>query len=206
MRLLHENFGVEKFKFHDSTFTLDKQRVVEMANRINSEMYVTWSCEVRADTLDKEMLSTMRKSGCVFIFIGVDSASLHVLGAIQRRMDVEKMEQAFVLARECNMSTKAYVAFGMPGENRDSVEETIAFLQRTKPDQIMLSLATAYPGTALYAEAMKGKNIKMPDQWLGMVGGHGRGALLYLPDTLSKDEYKQLAEYMLDEIKKIRKT
>ena len=205
MKILHEKFEVKKFKFHDSTFTLDKQRVLDISKKIDENFYVTWSCEARADTLDEEMLRTMRKSGCVFVFIGVDSASLQVLDSIDRRMDIEKMEQAFFLAKKCNMSTKAYVAFGMPGETMESVEQTIGFLKRTKPDQIMLSLTTAYPGTDLYEDAKRGHVIKMPDQWLGMIGGHGRGALLYLSPTLQAEEYKRLAEHMLGEIKKIRR-
>lgn len=65
----------------------------------------------------------------------------------------------------------------------------------------MLSLATAYPGT----ELEKGKTIEMDYSWVAKFEGHGKGAKLYLPSTLTKEEYKKLADYMWSEIKKLKK-
>ena len=41
------------------------------------------------------------------------------------------------------------VIIGYPGEIVDTLEQTFAFIRRTKPDYVYLCLATPYPGTAL---------------------------------------------------------
>ncbi|NOZ81992.1 MAG: hypothetical protein GXO63_02470 [Candidatus Micrarchaeota archaeon] len=72
-------------------------------------------------------------------------------------------------------------------------------MKRTKPDQILLSLATIYPGTELET----GRRVVFDESWVAKFGGHGRGCELYLPDTLESEEYRELAELMWREVKEI---
>ena len=44
---------------------------------------------------------------------------------------------------------------GLPGETRETIEETIRFACDIDPDTIQVSLAAPYPGTALYDEARR---------------------------------------------------
>ena len=44
---------------------------------------------------------------------------------------------------------------GLPGETRETIEETIRFAREIDPDTIQVSLAAPYPGTALYEEAQR---------------------------------------------------
>jgi radical SAM superfamily enzyme YgiQ (UPF0313 family) len=43
---------------------------------------------------------------------------------------------------------------GLPGETRETIEETIRFAREIDPDSLQVSLAAPYPGTALYREAL----------------------------------------------------
>jgi radical SAM superfamily enzyme YgiQ (UPF0313 family) len=196
---LHK-FGVRKLKFHDSTFTLDRNRALEICNRMQ-QFNFRWSAETRPDCLDAELLRAMADAGCVLICIGVDSGSPAVLDQISRPISVRTTINAFRLAREAGIRTRAYVTFGLPGESRESVTRTLALLEEAQPDQIMLSLATAYPGTALDA----GKKIIMPSDWIAKFDGHGAGAPLYLAENLSKTEYKELADEMWIKIKAMKR-
>jgi len=198
-----KKLGFEKIRIHDSTFNLDKERVMKICDEmIKNRFNFKWSCEVRADFLSEYLLKKMKQAGCILICIGVDSASQDVLDKCNRKISVETMKKAFLLANRIDINTRAYVTFGLKGETKESAEETIKFLQEVKPFQITLSLATIYPGTDLCG----GKTIDMPSDWIGQFTGHGRLCDLYLPDTLTKNEYKLLADYMYIEVKKLVKS
>lgn len=194
--------GVRTLKIHDSTFTIDKSRVMNFCNKmIESDLDLFWSCETRPDTLDDDMLAKLKEAKCILICIGVDSASELVLKNANRQMKKECIEKIFHKAREIGIRTRAYITFGLPGENEESVKETIEFLKRVKPDQTMLSLATKYPGTNLAS-----KRINFHPHWLGKFEGHDARFLeLYIPDGMDKKKYQHLADFMHEEIKKIQK-
>ena len=44
---------------------------------------------------------------------------------------------------------------GLPGETRETIEETIRFARDIDPDSLQVSLAAPYPGTELYREALE---------------------------------------------------
>ncbi|MGN6359199.1 MAG: hopanoid biosynthesis associated radical SAM protein HpnJ, partial [Thermomicrobiales bacterium] len=43
---------------------------------------------------------------------------------------------------------------GLPGETRETIQQTIAFARELDPYSIQVSLAAPYPGTELYAQAL----------------------------------------------------
>ena len=51
--------------------------------------------------------------------------------------------------------THATFVLGLPGETRETIEQTIRFAQEIDPDTIQVSIATPYPGTELYEQAVK---------------------------------------------------
>lgn len=194
------NRGVRKIKIHDSTFTLDIERAKKICGLLMSnDLDFAWSCETRADCLDEELLQLMKESGCRLVCIGVDSGSQEVLDLNKRKIKVAQMKKLFLLTKKIGLRTRAYITFGLKGETEKTVKETITFLKQTKPEQIMLSLATIYPGTDLQDRA-----IDMPEDWVKKFEGHGFGADLYLPESLSREEYKKLADLLWNEIKKLQ--
>ena len=197
-----KDLGFDLVKFTDSTFTLDRKRAVEICRLIKDEdLGINWSCETRADALSDELLKALSDAGCTLICLGVDSACDEVLSRNQRMVDAKTMKNTFEKIKKYGLHTRAYITFGLPGETGKSVEETVKFLDDTKPDQILLSLATAYPGTDLWG----GPYIDMHENWIAKFHGHGTGGKLYLPEGITRKEYIQLADYMWSEVRRINK-
>jgi hypothetical protein len=88
----------------------------------------------------------------------------------------------------------------MPGETETSVRATLKLLERIRPDQTLLSLATSYPGTELW----DGPFVDVPTQWVKSFGGHGDGGSLLLSETLDRREYKRLADLLRDGIRRLQ--
>ncbi|MBU2559530.1 B12-binding domain-containing radical SAM protein [archaeon] len=197
-----KDLGFNLVRFMDSTFTLDKKRALEICRlMIDEELLLKWSCETRADALDDEILGALRDSGCTLICLGVDSACDEILSQNNRRIDAETTRNAVEKIREHGMDTRAYITFGLPGETAESARETIKFIEEARPSQVVLSLATAYPGTDLWG----GPYIDMHERWIAKFHGHGTGGKLYLPSGMTKKEYTLLADYMWREVKRINR-
>ncbi|NOZ58219.1 MAG: radical SAM protein [Euryarchaeota archaeon] len=197
------SMGFRRLRFMDSTFTLDRRRALEMCALIEELGYpdLSWSCETRADHLDEELLGALKSAGCTLICLGVDSGAQEVLDRCRRGISVEQVREAILTAKRMGIKVRAYVTFGFPGESAESVRATVRLLEETKPEQILLSLATAYPGT----ELERGRFVEVHENWVRKFHGHGMGAKLYFPETLSRREYTKLGDYIYREVRRINR-
>lgn len=192
--------GFKLVRFMDSTFTLDQRRAVKICKLIKeSNIDIKWSCETRADFISDALLEALSSSGCNLICLGIDSGSQEVLDKCKRSIDVATMKKAFEKIRKYRIATRAYVTFGFPGETEKTVRETIRFLEEVTPEQTLLSLATAYPGTELWS----GRAVEVHPNWIAKFHGHGVGGRLYFPEGMTRKEYTKLAEEMWKAVKKI---
>lgn len=155
---------VETIAFMDDTFTINKKRVEEICDElIKRELDVFWGCTTRADTLSQDMLKKMKDSGCITLFIGVESADQLILNNVNKQTTVNKVKKAFELAKNYDMRTIASVVLGMPGDNRENILKTIKFVKNLNPSYAIFSLATPYPGTPFYKQAVSENLIKVND-------------------------------------------
>lgn len=190
LKLLKEKYGKTNFKFHDSTFSLNMKRAKELCKAIKP-LDLKWSCETRAEFLDKELIEKMANAGCKLIAIGIDSGDPQVLKNCNRKANFSKIRKAFELCRKHGIKTRAYLIVGLSGETEKSTEKTISLINKIKPDFIMLSLATAYPGCCLAPS-----KYKFPESWAAKFIGHGRCAPIHVPLTLTKTQFIKIADKM----------
>ena len=57
-------------------------------------------------------------------------------------------------SRKLGIAIHGTFIMGLPGETRETIEETIRFATEINPHTIQVSLAAPYPGTHLYKEAV----------------------------------------------------
>ncbi len=85
---------------------------------------------------------------------------------------------------------------GLPGETRETINNTIAFAKELDVETIQVSVAHAYPGTELYEYAMKNgfmvADTKMVDE-----GGHQMAQIQY--PGLPADEIMESVHRFYDE-------
>ncbi|OWT32790.1 B12-binding domain-containing radical SAM protein [Methanobrevibacter sp. 87.7] len=164
MEHLKYDYGIETIAFMDDTFTINKKRVKDLCNEImNRNLDMMWGCTARVDTLNEEVLDKMKQAGCICIFMGVESAAQDVLDRMGKRTNINKIKEAFKIAREKKIRTIASVALGMPGDTKKAMNKTIKFVHSLKPNYAIYSLATPYPGTRFYKEAFEKNLIKVKD-------------------------------------------
>jgi radical SAM superfamily enzyme YgiQ (UPF0313 family) len=110
---------------------------------------------LRPDGAEAELLARMREAGCVWIGYGIESGSQRILDAMNKRVRVEEAEGAVLATRQAGIFANTTFIYGWPGEDEDSVRETVQFKQRLGITASSF-FATPYPGTRLF-EQIRGR-------------------------------------------------
>jgi radical SAM superfamily enzyme YgiQ (UPF0313 family) len=153
---LQKTFGAHQFTFYDDAFTVDQERAAEICREIkNRKMKIEWDCETRVDMVTKELLRTMKEAGCIAVWFGVESGSQPVLDAMRKGISPAQTIKAFKWAKEVGLMTVANVILGFPGETKETIWETIKFIERLSPNDVGYYIATPYPGTPLYEHVVE---------------------------------------------------
>lgn len=159
------SLGIKEIFFHDDTFTIDKKRVFDICGLIHRKgLKFDWDARVRVDTVNYDLLSAMKKSGCRRLSFGVESGNARVLKNLRKGITIEQIRAAFAFAKKLKIQTLADFMIGSPGESKSDVLETIRFAKQLGADYAQFSVTTPYPGTDLYREALA-RGIVKSDTW-----------------------------------------
>ncbi len=147
----HREHGVCEFDFFDSSFTIDKARVLAVCDEIRKrKLDIAWSARSRPDCVDREMLRAMARAGCMRIYYGIESGNTGILATLRKHSDLEQIRQVLDETRRAGIDTFGYFMIGSPGETFETVEQTIRFAIRLDLDYAQFSKVTPMPATELY--------------------------------------------------------
>lgn len=151
IELLVKDDGIKEIFFRDETFTLNKQRVLDICDELlKRKIDVTWIANSRVDSVDEEMLVAMKKAGCHLLKFGVESGSQQILNNIKKGITVERTRETFRLCKKIGIDTVAHIMFGNPGETKETMEETLKFVFEIDPTYASFNITAPYPGTELW--------------------------------------------------------
>ncbi len=161
--------GIRLFYFSDDTFSVDKGRVIEICKKIlEKRLDITWVAISRVNTMNEDILYWMRKAGCIQISYGVESGSEKIRHFLNKKITTDKIEKAFAMTLQYGILPRAYFIYGCPGENHQTIGETIDLIKRIKPLVIHFFVLSLFPGTHLY-EAYRKKTGITDDIWLNKI-------------------------------------
>ena len=143
---------VKEFFFDDDTFTDDLPRAEGIAREMG-KLGVTWSCTAKAN-VPRATLKVLKDNGLRLLLVGYESGNQKILHNIKKGMLVEVARRFAKDCHELGVTVHGTFILGLPGESRETIQETIRFAKEVNPHTLQVSLAAPYPGTALYAQAM----------------------------------------------------
>ncbi|NQT22047.1 MAG: radical SAM protein [Candidatus Omnitrophica bacterium] len=153
-------YGVRNVTMWSDTFTLDREFVVKICNLlIAKRLGVRWMCNSRVDKVDPGLLELMKKSGCMGISYGIESGNQEILDNIKKKITILHIKNAIKWTRQAGIESLVHVIFGLPGETRETIEETTNFIIELDPDYAQFYCAIPFPGTEFY-------NICKKNGWL----------------------------------------
>jgi hopanoid biosynthesis associated radical SAM protein HpnJ len=144
---------VREFFFDDDTFTDDLPRAEAIAKRLG-RLGLTWSVNAKAN-VPASTLKVLRDNGLRLLLVGYESGVQQILNNVKKGVRLDAARTFTREAKRLGIAIHGTFILGLPGETRETIQETIRFAREIDPDTIQVSLAAPYPGTALYAEAQR---------------------------------------------------
>ncbi len=185
---------VQEIFFDDDTFTIGKERVLALCERFKP-LNFTWSCTSRVH-VDLETLQAMRAAGCRLFIVGFESGNPQILKNIKKGASVEQAREFMKNCKKAGIVVHGDFIIGLPGETRETIEESLQFAKELDCETIQVSIAHAYPGTEFYDFAQTNgyfrSDVEMTDET-----GHQLPHIEY--PGLSRGEMMEAVEYFYDQ-------
>src|SRR6476469_7462283 len=155
---------VKEFFFDDDTLTDNLPRVEALAEEI-ARLGLTWSCNAKAN-VPRQTLKVMKDNGLRLLLVGYESGNQQILHNIKKGMRVDVARRFTKDCHELGIVIHGTFILGLPGETKETIEETIRFAKEINPHTIQVSLAAPYPGTFLHNQARDNNWLHHEDEEL----------------------------------------
>ncbi len=183
---------VKEFFFDDDTFTDNLPRAEAIARELG-KMGVTWSCNAKAN-VPRETLKVLRDNGLRLLLVGYESGNQQILHNIKKGMRIEVAKRFTKDCHDLGVTIHGTFIMGLPGETKDTIQETIKFAKEINPHTLQVSLAAPYPGTFLYNQARE--NGWFDDANAELIDEHGvQVAPLHYPHLSHSEIFHSVEEF-----------
>lgn len=142
--------------FADDNLTVDRRRTIDlckhMVDRGIRRTYAIQGTLGLAD--DSELLSWLARSGCAFVFVGLESLSQDTVARIGKpdlvRMGVGGFRQRITRIHEQGMAVFGSFILGLDGDTPAIFDQIRRFTLSASVDCTLLNILTPTPGTAVF--------------------------------------------------------
>jgi radical SAM superfamily enzyme YgiQ (UPF0313 family) len=151
---LSRHYRPARLVFRDPVFAHDRGRVVAICEGILSRgLRLPWECESRPEHFDVEVLRLMRRAGCQWVKIGVETTDSQVLQNLSRVGSEEEatayLQRVAEVVRACTdmkLQCRAFVMAGLPGQDVPMAQRTREFIEQLGPTALSVKAFERYPG------------------------------------------------------------
>lgn len=170
IRWLIDHYRIEGLYFLDSVFTIDREWVLNLCERLRKEkIKLKMGTQARVNNVDLDLLVEMKKAGFVQIDYGLESGSQRILDALKKNCSVEQIERAFFLTKKAGIRAEACCLIGSPEEEIEDIEKTYNLVKRISASFVRFYYITPYPGTELNDMAIRNhwieQNLNYSEKW-----------------------------------------
>jgi len=198
---INETMGIGDIGFADDTFTLNRERVLElcqMSEELASRFTWGWTCTTRADLVDGELLGAMRAAGCYRITFGVETGSQEILDSIGKRITLDQIRSAVGAALDLRMGVLCSFMFPHPWDTEETVREQKAFMKELVDmgATVTMALTTPFPGTDYYDRREELGIRILSDRWDEFDAKH----LIIATRNLPEERLQALLEELIEDV------
>ncbi|MDH4192586.1 MAG: B12-binding domain-containing radical SAM protein [Nitrospirota bacterium] len=149
---------------------------------------IKWGCQ---STLflgdDPEMVKLAADSGCVSVFVGMESLSDDSLDETNKGFNqVRKFENQIKMFHDHGIMVNPGLVFGFDNDDESVFETAVEFLTRNKVELAYFNVLTPLPGTALF-ERYKREGRIFDQDWSKYDGKH----VVYKPKRMTPEQLQE---------------
>ena len=213
MEEVKKRLTAKEIALEDDNPTVSRERTKAICNEIiKRKLNIYWKVPagVSIRTLDREVLTLMRKSGCYSLNLPIESGDDYMLNTVMnKQLSLDKVREIAGIAHELGFILNAYFIIGMPGETHQSIRNSIEFAKELPLDKITVIFPSVLPGTAFYNDCIKNGYIdkeehmkNLTDHHLALFGDY----MIKLPNLPQEEliKYREMfyREFTISKLKK----
>jgi len=123
-----ERFGIKEIWFAEDTFTINRQRVVDICEGLlSSGLKLRWSCMTNIHILDRELIRLMKKAGCWQLQLGLEAGNDEVLKFIRKPINTKLIREKVNMIHSEGIKVRGYFILGHLIDTRETIQQTIDF-------------------------------------------------------------------------------
>ncbi|SPF48484.1 Radical SAM domain protein (fragment) [Syntrophobacter sp. SbD1] len=168
LETLQRDFGIRSVHFTDAVVNQPQEHLGAICKEIlRRKLDIGWTGFFREDTLSEKELDLYRRAGLTTLYFSADGASEFMLKQLGKNLTMEQVLHAAKLAAQSGILTVYHFLVNLPGETRDTVDQSYRLLDRlfslhaskANLGAIVINNLRLYPGTPLTEKILRDRLI-----------------------------------------------
>lgn len=194
MNYLFGRWGVSHFMFYDDLLMESESRSISLCEAFmrSGPANMTFTCQGRLNYATPEVLGTMKRAGCAYIYYGIESFNDDMLKVMRKALNTDVIERGVRNTRAAGIRFSPNIIFGNIGETQQHLQNSVDFLLEHDDCAQLRAIkpVTPYPGSPLYDYAIAEGLLQGPEDFYERK--HTNTDLLSVNFTpMSDDEFYQ---------------
>jgi len=194
------NYNAKEIVFNDDIFTIPLEWIKDFCKlMLARNVQIVWGCDTRIDSVDHKLLKKMFESGCRTILYGIESINPVVLRNIKKKLPpLHRIEETIKMTEDIGIKPVLSFIIGLPGENKDSIKNTIEWLKSLNLlKRAEFLFLNSFPGTP-FSSSWPNLGFKLTANTLW----YNLHTPIFTSQDLSLQEQVNLYLEIIDELKK----
>ena len=200
MALRQQRYNVTGFTFMDSTFIINRRKVMDFALNLevrNLGVVYQIPAGTRCEAIDQELVFALERSGLRNFALAPESGSDEILQVIKKQMDLTKLIETARYVIKSKITLGIFIVIGFPEDTKHTLASTLKLIRKLAllgAHDVTVSKFTPYPGSPYFRklldEGMVSSDYQNSPQMINFFDSESRS---YCPNFSDK----QLHCYML---------
>jgi radical SAM superfamily enzyme YgiQ (UPF0313 family) len=161
-----QKYHSKSFTVVDDNFTLNLKRVEDISDSLISEnINLPWNSQngIRADRITQNLAEKMKRSGCHYVWIGIENADDNVFSTINKGEKLEDIKIGIKHLKRAGIRVGGFFIIGLPHSTRQADLKSIGFVNKNGIDGWWFNFVP-YPHTQAYKWVKAhGKHLRPTD-------------------------------------------
>lgn len=163
---LVKNYNISYIALREELFATDNERVRQFCRRVESYDF-DWSIQLRIDSINQELVNTLKGTRCRYVFVGIESANDKVLKSMRKGITLAQIETALEMLQVAGLNSRSGVIFGDSEETYQTAMFSLDWFKKNHAKyRTFVDMIIAFPGSIIYQRACKSGIIPDPVQFL----------------------------------------